>query len=193
MTRSAVVLRRVAFGVRAAFGLMGTLFVAGETFIDPGGWAAVGVTALWVVPMLGLVGLALLRPELAARVMVPVTLVVAVATVADATFALVPRDSWGPVAAIAVFTTAVVLGFLGLHDDGLAGRLLVSLALAQLVATVLTPVLHGRGEGGPGPGAMAGGSSGVVVLPLLLVGALFLASDMLERTSQDGRHAPLVR
>ena len=191
MTGSAVVLRRVAFGVMAVFGLFGTLFVAGETFADPGGWAAAGVTALWLVPMLGLVALAVLRPELSARVMVPVTLVVAVATVADAAFALVPRDSWGPVAAIAVFATAVVLGFLGLHEAGLAGRLIVGLALAQLVATVLTPMLHGRGEGGPG--ASLGGSSGVVVMPLLLVGALFLVSDMLERTSDDGRHIPLAR
>ena len=193
MTGSAVVLRRVAFGVMAVFGLFGTLFVAGETFTDPGGWVAAGVTTLWLVPMLGLAALAVLRPELSARVMVPVTLVVAMATVADAAFALVPRDSWGPVAAIVVFATAVVLGFLGLRDAGLAGRLLVGLALAQLVASVLTPMLHGRGEGGPGPGATLGGSSGAVVLPLLLVGALFLASDMLERTSQDGRHAPLAR
>jgi hypothetical protein len=189
MTRSAQLVRWVAFGLMATFGVVGSLFVAGETFADPGGWAAAGVTALWVVPMLGLVALALLRPEQAARVMVPVTVVVAVATVADAAFALVPRDSWGPVAAIVVFTTAVVLGFIGLHDAGLAGRLIVGLALAQLVSTVLSPALHG----GAGGGVHLGGSSGVVVLPLLLVGALFLAADSLERTSHDGRHAPLAR
>ena len=45
MTRTAKVLRYVAFTFMALLGLGGGMFVAGETFVDPGGWAAVALSA----------------------------------------------------------------------------------------------------------------------------------------------------
>ena len=73
---------------------------------------------------------------------------------------------------ITVFALAVALAALGLHRAKLAGALMVTLALVQLGATVLGVLVRAAGEG-PGPGAMLGGSSGVVVLPVLVAGAMF--------------------
>jgi hypothetical protein len=189
MTRSAQVVRWVAFGLMAAFGLVGTLFVAGYAFEDLEVWAAVGVTAAWVLPMAGLSALALLRPETAARLLVGVTAVVAVATVLDSLFSLVPRDDWGPVGAIVVFATGVALGFLGLRQAMLSGLLLVALAAAQLLSVAVGFGVREHGEG-PGLGAMLGTSGGVVVVPFLLVGALFLLAGSL---GHEHLHRPGVR
>jgi hypothetical protein len=178
MTRVARIVRYVAFGAMVLFGLGGGLFAAGYAFEDPGGWTAVAMTVLWVLPVALLVLLALLRPAAAGPVFVGVTAVVATATVLDAAFELVPRDAWGPVGAVSVLGLAVALAFLGLHRAGLAGLLMVVLGLAQLLATVLPHLGQPPGEG-PGLGAMLGGSSGVVVLPLLVDGALFLVSGRL--------------
>ncbi len=181
MTGAARVLRWTAFSLMAAFGLLGGLFVAGDTFMDPGGWTAALVTALWVVPMVGLCVFALRRPEPAGRVFVGLTGLLALFTLADSAFGIVPRDDWGPVAAVAVFALGVALAFLGLNRARLAGVLMVVLALAQVAATLLVVAIHEPewGGEGPGPGAALGGSGGVVVLPLLVVGVLFLFSSSL--------------
>lgn len=175
---SSKVLTYVAFTLMALFGLLGGAFVLGEIFTDPGGWTAVWVSALWLVPLVGLSAFALLRPEAAGPVLVVVTTVVALFTLADSLVGLIPRDDWGPVAAIVVFTLGVTLAFLGLHRALLAGSLMVGIALAQLVATLAGVAVH-AGDG-PGPGAGLGGSSGVVVLPLLVIGALFVEAGRMQ-------------
>lgn len=192
MTRAARIVRYVAFGAMALFGLVGGLFAAGYAFEDPGGWTAVAMTVLWVLPVALLVLLALLRPAAAGPVFVGVTAVVATATVLDAAFALVPRDAWGPVGAVSVLGLGVALAFLGLHRAGLAGLLMVVLGLAQLLATVLAHLGEAPGEG-PGLGAMLGGSSGVVVPPLLVVGALFLVSGRLAHEPLRSGGTPRAR
>src|SRR5512139_349132 len=192
MTGFASVLRYVAFTFMALFGLLGGLFVAGYAFEDPGGWAAVGMTALWVVPVVGMSVLALLRPEAAAPVFVAATALVAVFTFADSAFGIIPRDDVGPVAAITVFALVVALAFLGLRRPGLAGLLMIVAALSQLVATVVGVAVHDGGEG-PGMGAMLGGSSGVVVLPALIVGALFLIAGTMTHESLRPGGTPRTR
>lgn len=193
MAGFASVLRYVAFTLMALFGLLGGLFVAGYAFEDPGGWAAVGMTALWVVPMVALSVFALRRPAAAGPVLVGVTATVAVFTLLDSVVGVIPRDDMGPVAAIVVFALGVVLAFLGLHRAGLAGLLMVAIALAQLAATML--VLMGAGGLGEGPGAggMLTTSSGVVVVPLLVVGALFLVAGAMAHESPLLRRTPRVR
>ena len=189
MTRSAQVVRRLAFGLTATFGLLGTLFVAGYAFEDLEVWAAIGVTAAWVLPMVGLSVLALRRPGPASRLLVAVTAVVAVASVLDSLLSLVPRDQWGPVGAIVVFATSVTLGFLGLRQAMLAGLLLVALAAAQLLSVLAGFGVREHGEG-PALGAMLGTSGGVMVVPFLLVGALFLLAGTL---AHEHLHRPWVR
>jgi hypothetical protein len=175
--QSSKILTYVAFTLMALFGLLGGAFVLGEVFTDPGGWTAVWLSALWVVPLVGLSLFGLLRPETAGPVFVVVTAVVALFTLADSLLDIVPRDDWGPVAAIVVFTLGVTLGFLGLHRALLAGSLMVGIALAQLVATLAGAAVHAAGDGA---GAGLGGSSGVVVLPLLVIGALFVEAGRMQ-------------
>ena len=176
---SSKTLKYLAFTMMTLFGLFGGAFVIGEAFTDPGGWTAVWVTALWVVPVLALSGLALVRPESAGPVFVLVTAVVALFTLADSLFGIIPRDDWGPVAAIVVFGLGIALAFLGLRRALLAGTLMVTAAVTQLVATVAGVAVHAAGDGA-GPGAGLGGSSAVVVLPLLVVGALFVEAGRIE-------------
>jgi hypothetical protein len=99
------------------------------------------------------------------------------------------------VTAVAVFALGVTQAFLGLHRQVLAGTLMVLTGVVQLVATVVGTAVHAglRGEGVPagavpGVGALLGGSSGVVVVPLLVVGALFLLAGALA--DQPGRTPP---
>ena len=193
MAGFASVLRYVAFTLMALFGLLGGLFVAGYAFEDPGGWAAVGMTALWVVPMVALCVFALRRPAAAGTVLVGVTATVAAFTLLDSVVGLVPRDDLGPVAAIVVFALGVVLAFLGLHQAGLAGLLMVAISLAQLAATMLVLVGAGGPGEGPGTGAMLTTSSGVVVVPLLVVGALFLVAAAMAHESPLPRRTHRVR
>jgi hypothetical protein len=184
MAPAAKVLRYGAFTLMTLFGLLGGLFVAGYAFDDPGGWPAVAMTALWVVPLVALSVFAVRSPAAAGPVFVGATAVAVLFTLADSALGIIPRDDWGPVAAIAVFAIAVALAFLGLHRAVLAGLLLVAIGLAQLAATVMGVAIHVSGDGeGPGPGAMLGGSSGVVILPILLVGLLFLFAGSLDHES----------
>lgn len=166
MTRTAKVLRYVAFTLMALFGLLGGLFVAGEAFADPGGWRAVAMTAAWVLPLIALSVFALRRPAAAGPVFVGATALVVLFTLADSAFGIIPRGT-GPVVAVVAFAIGVALAFLGLHRAELAGLLMVVAGLAQLTAT--------RGH--------LGGSSGVVVLPILVVGLLFLLAGALGHES----------
>jgi hypothetical protein len=174
MTHTAKVLRYVAFTLMALFGLFGGLFVAGEAFSDPGGWQAVAMTSAWALPIIVLSVFALRRPAAAGPVFVGATTLVVLLTLADSAFGIIPRGT-GPVGAVVVFAIGVALAFLGLHRPELAGLLMVVAGLAQLAATVI-----GRASE---PGAMFGGSSGVVVLPILLVGLLFLLAGTLGHES----------
>lgn len=182
-----------AFTFLVLFGVLGGLFVAGETFADPGGWAAVGLTALWLVPLAAMATLARRRPAAAGPVFVAATVVVGSFTLLDAALEVVPRDRWGPVAAIAVFALGVSLAFLGLPRPFLAGLLLTLLALTQLTATLVGFAVHeGTGEG-PGAGAALGGSSGVVVVPLLVAGVVFLLAAAFDHESARHGRTPRPR
>lgn len=195
MTGTAKVLKYTAFTLMVLFGLPGGLFVAGYAFEDPGGWTAILMTAGWVLPMLALIAYALVRKEAAGSVFVAVTGFVALGTVVDSLVTFVPRDDWGPVLAVTVFSLGVSLAFLGLYRARLAGILLVVLALVQLAATALVHLVHGELLADEGPGLMVllGGSSGVVVLPLLLIGVLFLMSDSLGHEPRQRARRPHVR
>lgn len=186
MTGTAKVLKYVAFTFMVLFGVLGGLFVAGYAFEDPGGWDAVLMTAGWVLPMLALVVYALVRKDAAGPVFIAVTAFVGLSTVLDSLLSVVPRDEWGPVLAISVFSLGVALAFLGLYRSSLAGLLMVLLAVVQLAAVVLLHLVHGNLSEGPGLGAMLGGSSGAVVMPLLVIGLLFLIAGSLGHDSLRG-------
>lgn len=193
MTGTAKALKYTAFTLMVLFGLLGGLFTAGYAFEDPGGWGAVLMTVGWVLPMLALIVYALVRKEAAGPVFVAVTAIVGLFTVLDSLLEVIPRDDWGPVLAVGVFSLGVALAFLGLYRARMAGVLMVALAFVQLAATALVHLVHGSFSEGPGLMALLGGSSGVVVLPLLLIGVLFLMSDSLSREPRRRTHQPRVR
>lgn len=176
MTGTAKLLKYSAFALMALFGAFGTLFVIGEVFADPGGWAAVGLAAAGVLPTLALIVYAVVRKDRAWRVFVVITVLVAATTLLEETVGIVPRDGVGPVMAVGVFALGFALAFLGLHLPRLAGALMIILAGVQLAAIVLGEMTRdGQADGRP-ISAVLTGSSGVMVVPLLVVGALFVAS-----------------
>lgn len=178
MARMPRILRYGAFAAMVLFGLLGAAFVAGETFDDPGGWAAVGMTAAWLLPLACLSALAVRRPAAAGPVFVVITALASLFTVADSALDIVPRDELGPVAAIVMFALGVSLAFLGLRRPLLAGFLMVVGGLAQLAANLIVVAVRATGDA-PGPGSVLGGSSGVVIVPLLVVGLMFVLAGWL--------------
>ncbi len=183
MTGTAKILTYIAFTVMVLVGVVGGLFVAGYAFEDLDTWAAIGSTAAWLVPTVVLCLLALTRYSAVPTVFVVVTGLVAAFTLLDSSVGLVDRDALGPVAAIGVFALAVSLAFLGLREASLAGLLLVVLGVVQLAATSIVFLEEWQADGGPGLRALLTTSSGVIVVPLLVVGALFLVAGWLAHQS----------
>ena len=173
------VLKATAFTWLMLVGLFGGAFVVAETVDDPSGSAAIVLVASWLAPLVAFAVLASLRPATAQPVFVVATLLVAVFSLADASWEIIPRDDWGPLAAVAVFALGVALGFLGLRRPTPAGLMLVVAALAQLGAVLMR-------SDGAGP-RLVGGSSGVVILPLLVGGVLFLLAGRRGGARSDTR------
>ncbi|GAA4405949.1 hypothetical protein GCM10023168_20170 [Fodinibacter luteus] len=190
MAATARILRYTAFTLMALFGLLGGLFAAGYAFEDLSTWVAVGSTLAVAVPTIVLSVLAFRLPDATAPWFVALTGLVAVGTLLDAGFQLVDRDAVGPVVAIGVFALAVSLAVLGLHRSALAGVLLLLLGAAQLGGVVLGFSGELAEGGGPSLGAVLTTSSGVVVVPLLVVGLLFVVAGALTHDSLRVRHLP---
>jgi amino acid transporter len=160
-------------------GLAGGIFAAGYAFTDWPLAVATAATALWVVPMVVLSVHALRRPESARRVLLVAAAGVTLFAVVDAFFDVIPSDDWGPVVTVMDLALVVAVSFLAVRRTGRAGKLLVAVALVQLVALVVNVVMHETGVLPPGPGF----ANAVVVLWMLVVGALFLVAGTPERGS----------
>ena len=173
--RGARILTRTGFGVAACItGLFG-LFLAGETFTDPGGWKALGLVAAWAIPLAALAAVAWYRPGWAARLLA--VLIAAVIGVSG-WFAVDPggwrafEDRHGPIRAIISFVLAAAVAVLGLKRTALAGALLLVLGVVPVVLSSL--------------GSQLGFASLAVVSSTpLIVGVLYLWSAAVA-----GRAAP---
>lgn len=170
-------LRRAGFGLLAVLTGFFLLFVVGETVADPGGWAAAGLIALWLVPLVGLGWLSWYQPDLAVRVLAGLTGLLLAVTV----WATVASDSWrsfeddhGPVRTVATFVLVAAAGWLGLRRTRAAGLLLVVLGLGPVL---IASTSH-----------LSRGSLAAVSSPALLAGLLYLASAAVER--RGGRTEP---
>lgn len=163
-------LRRAGAIWMAVFTAFAALFIAGETFSDPGGWKAAGLVALWAIPLAALSAMAWWWPDGAARVLAGLA---AVAVAVSVWFAVNP-DGWrafedhnGPVRAVGSFVLAAAMGVLGVKRTGPAGLLLIALGVVPVAVASL---------GGRGVVSLA-----VVSTPAVIVGALYLASATMAR------------
>lgn len=173
------VLERTGFVLTLAYGLVGLVFMAGEAFVDPGGWRAVGLISSWLVPLLLLVLLVRRRPLSAGRVLTVMTAVAVVISLWQTMGADRRFDRPGPVAAALIFVTAVPLGVLGRRRPVVSGLLLLVLGGAPLLFSVL----------GPAPFVL--GSTEAAVLPPLLVGVAYLASVVAPRPRRAVSRPPV--
>ncbi len=186
MRNTARVLRIVGVVLTSVFAVFGILFAAGYAFEDPGGWRGVAIFASMVVPLAVLTWAARTRPDAALRwVLAGVVLVFAYA-MAEVFVDLVDAPML-PMAALVLSVPAAVLG---LRNARRGGELLLLIA-AGPVLSVLANVF-GRGGEGPPLGSALGGSTGVVVLPLLVFAGIFLLASVIDpqRASTEGEGAP---
>lgn len=180
MWSDAPVMARVAFVLMMIYGAIGTAWVVGEVLMDPGGVAGISISISVVVAVVVLSLLAVRLPRLAPTLLGVAVALLLVFAVVEAMVSVVPRGS-GPVVAIAALVIAVPLAFLGLRRARLGGWLLVVAGMAPLVE-IVARVLRGGGSG-----LHLGGSSGVVAVPLILVGLLFLLGAISgPRGSREG-------
>ncbi len=181
MRTLAPALRKLAFGLTVLFAAGGLLFASGYILEDPGGWLAALVIAALVVPLAWLSVMAHRSPDRAlAWLLLGVGLLFAY-TVAGFFVQVVG----GPVVPLVALVLAVPAAVIGLEDARRGGELLLLVAAAPL----LTVALHVLGRDGEGPplGAALGGSTGVVVLPLLLFAGLFLVAAAAGHGSAGAR------
>lgn len=180
------VLRALSVTLVALVGLFGAAFIAAESLTDPGGGRGALLVTSWAIPLSALALVSLLKPALAARVLPVVLGFVGALSLIDAYVGVVDHDAWGPVGAIAVFAVAVPCGLLGLHRATAAGWLLLAAAGIQLLARLSQIDL----SAGPSGGGALGGSSGALVMPLAVLGVLFLLVGASEPSGKV--HQPQV-
>ncbi|MGZ6827509.1 MAG: hypothetical protein ACXVGH_12005 [Mycobacteriales bacterium] len=175
------VLRRTGFVLALVTFVLGALLVGGEALTDPGGWAGLGVTAAWAVPLLAVGVLVRTRPQLAVTVLAAGV----AATVLLGLWYAVAPDGWrglendlGPARAIAVFALGAALGLLALRRTRAAGVLL-------LVLGVVPALLAEAGSRRATSSMLAAAATPV------LVGLLYLVSSLLPapRRAHVGGHA----
>jgi hypothetical protein len=161
-----------------AFAGLAGLWIIGEAFADPGGWAALGLVASWLLPMLALALLAVRRPRVALPVLATA---VALGLGIEAWPLLVPADrpdlkAQGPVGAVALFAVSVAVGVYGRRRPGWGGALLVVVALVPMVILALL-------SNAPLP-ALLGGSTAAVTVPMGVAGVLYLLGAWFARRAR---------
>lgn len=172
----AVFLRRAALTFMCVSSALIGLFVIGETFDNPGGWRAVGLVALWLVPMAALSVLAWFRPGWA----VPVLAVLTAGAVALAIWFAIDPAWWraleggaGPLRAVGAFALSLPLGLLGWRRAAWGGALLLVLGVVPAAA-------------GAAAMGMASVSLTVVAAPAMLAGVLYAGAEVLARRAGRG-------
>ena len=173
-------LRRGAFAVMMVFGVLALGFILGTIAEDPGGWAAVVLSAVLLVPILSLSVVAVRAPELATRILaVGVGLLAGYAVVE----AFVPLRMAGPVVAVGTVVLAVPMAVLGLRHAREAGTLLVLDGLVPVLGLALVALQHADERS---RGLHLGGSSGVAGIPVRFVGALVRLAGVAGRQPAAG-------
>lgn len=180
----ATVLGRVGLVLTALFALGGLAFALGYAFDDPGGWAAVLLVAAVVLPVAALTVLALRDAPLAAKVLT-------VAVVLFVVWGVVSRfvDIEMPTIPVVAMMLALPIAVVGQRDATRAGELLLIVAAVPLLL-VIARLVRESGPEGPGLGALLGGSTGAVVVPLAGLAVLFLVAGAMGRPARASGGQP---
>jgi hypothetical protein len=176
MSTVATVIRRAALVLTALFAVGGVLFALGYAFEDLPIGSALLITAATVVPLAGLTILAMLKPEVARVVLTVGVGLFAVYAVLD----LFVEFGDVPDIPIIALVLALPIAVMGQRHDLWAGALLLALAAFPFLQ-VLVRMFSEDAVDRPGLGALLGGSTGVVVVPLAVLGTLFLVAGGLGR------------
>lgn len=170
-TAKVQLLRRAGLVLMAAFTIVGVAWIASEAFVEPGGFRAVGLLALWLVPMTVLLAISWYRVAWATMLL---GALVVVALGLGIWFA-VDSASWrafegdnGPVRAISSFVLAAPLSLLGWRRPLPAGVLLVVLGAVPFALSAV------GGSGGVG-------SLAAVSFPPAMTGVLYLVAEAMRR------------
>ena len=179
LARTTPVLAWIGFSVSLGFlGLAGVM-VAGYTLTDPGGWTGPGLTALWVIPSLGLAAVSFYRPDTA----VPALAVASLAPLGFGVWTLVDyegargwEDQHGPVSLVFVLAVGLPLAVEGLARPMPAG-------VMMLATTVVPWVLSMVGAGSDWGQAL---SIGLLSAPVVASGVLYLLAGRTRTRAQTG-------
>jgi hypothetical protein len=169
LVKTTPVLAWVGFGVTVAFLGLAGLMVAGYTLTDPGGWTGLGLTALWVLPLLGLAALSFYRPDAA----VPVLAVASLVPIGFGVWTLVDyagvrgwEDQHGPVALVFLLVLGLPLAVEGLSRPTPAGLLMLGITVVPLVLSLV----------GAGSDWVEALSIGLLTTPVVVGGVLYLVA-----------------
>jgi hypothetical protein len=168
--------RKLGLYVMLAFGVLGGLFIAGESLSDPGGIVGLVTTAAWLFPMIIGCWLAWRRPMIA----FPLLMIWSMSILGLLFWQALAPDWWrtvinsnGPIITIAMFALSVPLAIYG-YDRRTRFVALILLGLPILA------MLAGSNTGeGSGP-ILRGGSTLVVSLPILAAGVLYLIASFTD-------------
>lgn len=159
-------LQRSGLVLMAVFTTIGALWIAAEAFDDPGGWQAAGMTAAWLVPLIGLSLVAWYRDAwatVALGVLTTSAIGLNVWALADPAWWRSFENDHGPVRAITSFALAAPVAVLGRRRPLLSAVLLLALSVLPMAMSAI--------------GGIAGlGSLSVVSLPILATGVLYLSA-----------------
>lgn len=174
-------LRRSGFGFMLVYVAFGSLFIIGETFSDPGGWAAVGWVALWLVPMVSISLFAWFHSDRAEPILMALTGVIVASSVwyaIDSHAGRAFENNHGPVRGIAIFALSAALAAFGYRRPRRGGMLLlVAGAIPILVSTLAS-------------GGLAMSSLGALAAPAIITGVLYLWSSRVGGVGPKSRNLP---
>ena len=166
-------LRKTATALLSFFIALGSFFIIGEAFADPGGSAAVLLTASWVAPTAVATALIVKKPEFAHYVVAAILIGLAGLS------ALIARDPqhWsqvmdnnGPIFSITVFASALPVMVWANQQARKGGFALILLALIPQMSMIAIA----------GARAAGGGSLGLAIQPILVTGIMFVMSAGME-------------
>jgi hypothetical protein len=174
-------LRWSALAGTLGFGALVTLFVGGDAVTDPGGWAGIGGTAVFVLVVGALCLLAWFHPGASFVVLA----VAASAPLAFGVWSLVDygaahdwEDSHGPLSLVLVVAICAPAGVAGLFRPRAAGYLILTVSVVPLLLAAVGATSH----------FYEPLSVGLLLAPIVASGILFLLSGR----QQGQRGNPVV-